>query len=83
MRKNRVSVERLVSVVVRHWNANSTMSAAAAELRLTPGTVCARLKRLRKLGVRGLPEWGMARRRKRGIAARARAVLAKNPAQGV
>lgn len=83
MRRTRVSVERLVSVVVRHWNAGSTMSAAAAELRVTPATVCARLKRLRKLGVRGLPEWGMTRRRNRGIAARARAALARMPAVGV
>lgn len=83
MRKTRVNVERLVTVVVRHWNAGSTLSAAAAELRLTAATVSCRLKRLRRLGVRGLPEWGMPRRRSRGIAARARAALARTPAVGV
>lgn len=83
MRRNRVSVERLVTVVARHWNADSTLSAASAELRLTPATVSSRLKRLRKMGVRGLPEWGMTRRRRRGLAARARAALARLPAVGV
>ena len=83
MRRTRVTVERLVTIVVRHWNAGSTLSAASAELHLTPATVSSRLKRLRKLGVRGLPEWGMTRRRHRGLAARARAALARTPVLGV
>lgn len=79
----RISVERFVSVVVRHWNARSTLTAAASELGISVSTASLRLKRLRKLGVRGLPEWGRTRRRNRGIAARARAVLARTPAVGV
>lgn len=84
VRKDRVSVEKFVATVVRHWNASSTLSAAAAELRLSQPSVSIRLKRLHKLGVKGLPQWGAPRKlQNRSIAARARAVLAKTPAIGV
>jgi hypothetical protein len=84
VRKDRVSVEKFVTAVVRHWNANSTLSAAAAELRMSAPNVSTRLKRLHKLGVKGLPAWGAPRKkRNRSIAARARAALAKTPAIGV
>ena len=84
VRTESVSVERFVRVVVRHWNANSTLSSAAAELGIAVGSASLRLKRLHRLRVRGLPLWGKPRKRRaRNIAARARAVLAKTPAIGV
>lgn len=76
VRKERVSVEKLVMTVVRHWNAGGTLAGAASELRLSAPTVSTRLARLRRLGVKGLPEWGMSRGgKKRSIAARARWAL--------
>jgi hypothetical protein len=83
-RKDRVTVEKFVATVVRHWNARSTLTAAAAELGLTVGSASLRLKRLHKMKLQGLPRWGAPKRSKsRGIAARVRAVLAKTPAIGV
>lgn len=76
VRKERVSVEMLVVTAVRHWNAGGTLSAVAKELNLTAPAISTRLARLRKLGVKGLPEWGMCRSgKKRSMAARARWAL--------
>lgn len=79
-----VTLEKMLSTVVRHWNAGSTLTAAAAELGCSVPTLSGRLRRLHKLKVQGLPPWGGTRRRSRkSVAARARAVLARCPARGV
>lgn len=76
VRKERVSVEKLVLTVMRHWNAGGTLTGAARELKVTAPAVSSRLARLRKMGVKGLPEWGMTRKKKaRSVVARARWAL--------
>lgn len=52
-----VSVENLISCVVKHHRKGGTMTEVANELGITPAAVSLRMKYLRDNGVKGLPKF--------------------------
>ena len=50
MKRQTVSVETFVNVIMRHLNAGGNQTSVAKELGITPAAVCLRLKYLRQNG---------------------------------